>query len=67
MDLKKYFVRNKLWIRTKKGLEMTGTVCQYCYPEDNDESNKESLIIDADDGNLYNLFDDDIEEIKILE
>ncbi|WP_290139560.1 hypothetical protein [uncultured Dubosiella sp.] len=67
MNLQNYNVPNKIQIRTKEGLEFTSRVIQYCYPEDNEGFDKESLIVETDKGDLYNLYDDDIEEIKILE
>lgn len=68
MNLKKYNLNGILQIRTKSGKELKGTVAQYCYPEDNEGIDKESLIIhNLKDDEYYNLFDTDIETIEFID
>ncbi|WP_305150920.1 hypothetical protein [uncultured Dubosiella sp.] len=67
MNLKQYCKPGKIRIRTKSGRVIIGTLWQYCYPEDNEDIGKESLLIDAPDGNCYDLCEDDIDEIENLD
>ena len=46
MNLKQYCKPGKIRIRTKSGRVIIGTLWQYCYPEDNEDIGKESLLID---------------------
>lgn len=67
MNLENYNLDGILRIRTKEGEEFKATVAQYCYPEDNEGVDKESLILhNLKDDKYYNFFEDDIEEIEFI-
>lgn len=68
MNLGQYDGLRRLRIIAKNGEEYTGPVIQYCYPEDNEGIDKESLIIEnVKDGHAYNFFEDNIETIEFID
>ena len=59
------FYGKKVEITTRNGLAFSGKVSDYIYPEDN-ENEKESIVIDAEDGSLVEFYDEDILSIRIM-
>lgn len=63
--LQKYLER-KIRIVVEDGTTFKGVVTEYFFPEDNDNG-MESVIIRTEHGELFELFESDIEEIIIVE
>lgn len=49
-------------IVTKEGIAFSGVVIEYFYPEEN-ESGKESIVIDSSSGNPVEFYEEDIKII----
>ena len=47
------------------GVSFMGKVDDYFYPEDN-ENEKESVVLDTEDGTLIEFYEDDIKELEIV-
>ncbi len=63
MELKKYY-NKKVHIVSDEGKIFEGVVSDYIYPEDN-ESEKESIVIDSSNGIPIELYESDIKTIQI--
>jgi len=62
MKLKEFY-NKKVNIVTNEGTAFSGVVTEYFYPEDN-ESGKESIVIDSSDGDAVEFYEEDIKTIK---
>ena len=58
----KQFYNKKVNIVTKEGIAFSGVVTEYFYPEEN-ESGKESIVIDSSSGNPVEFYEEDIKII----
>lgn len=68
MNLKQFNRDGTLRIVDKHGKEYIGPIVQYCYPDDNEGVDKESLIIENKiDGRCYNFYDHNIETIEFID
>ena len=61
MKLKRFY-NKKVNIVTKEGIAFRGVVTEYFYPEEN-ESGKESMVIDSSSGNPVEFYEEDIKII----
>ena len=61
MKLKRFY-NKKVNIVTKEGIAFSGVVTEYFYPEEN-ESGKESIVIDSSSGNPVEFYEEDIKII----
>jgi len=52
-------------IIAKNGNSFVGLVSEYFYPEDN-ESDKESIVIDTEEGTAVEFYERDIKTIEII-
>lgn len=59
----KQFYSEKVNIVTNEGTEFSGVVTEYFYPEDN-ESGKESIVIDSSNGDIVEFYEKDIKTIE---
>lgn len=55
MKLKRFY-NKKVNIVTKEEIAFSGVVTEYFYPEEN-ESGKESIVIDSSSGNLVEFYE----------
>lgn len=55
----------RIRIVSPDGASFTGKVSDYFYPEDN-ENEKESVVLDTEDGTLIEIYEDDIKELEII-
>ena len=62
MKLKEFY-NKKVNIVTNEGTTFSGVVTEYFYPEDN-ESGKESIVIDSTNGDCVEFYEDDIKTIE---
>lgn len=60
------YCNERVKIVDDEGQTFIGTVTDYVYPEDN-EPKAESIIIDTDDGEVLEFFEETISEIEIIE
>lgn len=61
MKLKRFY-NKKVNIVTKEGIAFSGVVTEYFYHEEN-ESGKESIVIDSSSGNPVEFYEEDIKII----
>lgn len=64
MGLKQYYLK-KIQIIDVDGQCFKGIVNDYIYPEDN-ENEKESIIVDTIDGRVIEFYEYDIRSIKLI-
>lgn len=64
MNLKQYY-NKKVKIVSVDKVVFIGTVNDYFYPDDN-ENEKESIVIDTSDKRVIEFYEDDIQTIEIL-
>lgn len=62
----KQFYNKKVKIVADNGIVFLGTVNDYFYSDDN-ESEKESIVIDTVEGSAVEFYEDDIAEIEIID
>lgn len=64
MNLKQFY-NKKVNIVADSGSVYLGMVTDYFYPDDN-ESGKESIIVDTDEGTAVEFYEKNIKEIEII-
>lgn len=62
----KQFYNKKVKIVADNDLVFLGTVNDYFYPDDN-ENEKESIVVDTIEGSAVEFYEDDIAEIEIID
>lgn len=62
----KQFYKKKVKIVSDNDLVFLGIVNDYFYPDDN-ENEKESIVVDTTEGKAVEFYEDDIAEIEIIE
>ncbi len=64
MGLQIYYGK-KVSIVATNGRSYSGTVNDYFFPDDN-ESGKESIVLDTSDGDIIEFTEEDIESINVI-
>lgn len=62
MELKQFY-NKKVNIVSNVGVTFSGVVTDYFYPDEN-ESGKESIVIDSSSGNAIEFYEEDIRTIE---
>lgn len=62
MKLKSFYGK-KIHIIDNEGNEFVGTINDYIFPEDN-ENHKESIIVDLENGEAWEFYENDIKTIE---
>ncbi len=62
MNLKRFY-NTKVNIITNTGMKFDGIVTDYFYPDEN-ETGKESIVIDSSNSSAIEVYEDDIKEIE---
>ena len=66
MNLKKFYNTKVNNIITNTGMKFDGVVTDYFHPDEN-ETGKESIVIDSSNGSVIEFYEDDIKEIENFE
>lgn len=61
----KQFYNKKVQIVSNEGARFESVVTEYFYPEEN-ETGKESIVIDSSNGNIIEFYESDIKTIENL-
>lgn len=61
----KQFYNKKVQIVSNEDARFEGVVTEYFYPEEN-ETGKESIVIDSSNGNIIEFYESDIKTIENL-
>lgn len=62
LNLKRFY-NTKVNIITNTGMKFDGIVTDYFYPDEN-ETGKESIVIDSSNSSAIEVYEDDIKEIE---